>query len=711
MVSRISGRARTSATRASRDRAVASATRCQDRAVQARAQGTERRPVDPGQRQAGGLLPGRCQPEVGIQGRKQPAGWPGRLPPQREHGGLTAGHHIQGMHLDQLGHGRHLAQRADPGQPGQAITVGSLRHVSQQPRPSAASPALPPRPGNSDPPAPRQIQTSTNRTRKEDHPARGQSPIPPAPSAVVVQLGRAGRDFLAGCRARCRYQGVTEPGVICGANRLLATAKPDGINLSGDPAVLGRLMPLIDSPVPDFAIVTAPPSARYLTLRAANTRRASGDRPDRRMRQGVTAAVTQCLMITSSGGMIWRPAGGRANRPGRTPSVTAHGGDGDQRPDAEPDDQDDDIVPGVVARGDPAHSIGAGCHRHRPADRVQEILPGELIWPHLGGARDDGGGEEHGQPAPSGVQPLAPLDYLLPARLMSAWTLQRAPPAAADGVAAEPAASPRWRPPRSPPPGPASLWLAATAAAPRAAVPMTGTPAHEAAAARNSSRYCHQAFHRLAAIMRSPTPAATSGTPGFPRLRAVRAAVRVEGYVAADRRASRPLSSCSARGGRSPWRTGTRPPRLGSTWTRPAACSPHSSPGALPPGKPTWWFDVCLSLCFRGNVVAAPVYAVRAGRPGGRAAAGRPAAGSQSLVAARGRPAFAPVGGRAGHRRGGRCLWRSGAPGTVGGKRCCRGPAPDPARLAALGAPYGRACPTACPGRSAFQREISNVLG
>ena len=174
--------------------------------------------------------------------------------------------------------------------------------------------------------------------------------------------------------------------------------------------------------------------------------------------------------------------------------------------------------------------------------------------------------------------------------------------------------------------------------------------------------------------MRSPTPAATSGTPGFPRLRAVRAAVRVEGYVAANRRASRPLSSCSARGGRSPWRTGTGPPRLGSTWTRPAACSPHSSPGALPPGKPTWWFDVCLSLCFRGNVVAAPVYAVRAGRPGGRAAAGRPAAGSESLVAARDRPAFAPVGGRTGQRCGGRCLWRSGAPGTVGGNGAAGAP-------------------------------------
>ncbi len=38
--------------------------------------------------------------------------------------------------------------------------------------------------------------------------------------------------------------------------QLLASARPDGIDLSGDPGVLGRLMALIDDPDPDFAIVT-----------------------------------------------------------------------------------------------------------------------------------------------------------------------------------------------------------------------------------------------------------------------------------------------------------------------------------------------------------------------------------------------------------------------------------------------------------------------
>ena len=45
---------------------------------------------------------------------------------------------------------------------------------------------------------------------------------------------------------------LTKPRLL----QLLATAKPDGIDISGDPAVLGRLMSLIDDPDPDFAIVT-----------------------------------------------------------------------------------------------------------------------------------------------------------------------------------------------------------------------------------------------------------------------------------------------------------------------------------------------------------------------------------------------------------------------------------------------------------------------
>ena len=45
---------------------------------------------------------------------------------------------------------------------------------------------------------------------------------------------------------------LTKPQLL----QLLATAKLDGIDISGDPAVLGRLMSLIDNPNPDFAIVT-----------------------------------------------------------------------------------------------------------------------------------------------------------------------------------------------------------------------------------------------------------------------------------------------------------------------------------------------------------------------------------------------------------------------------------------------------------------------
>ena len=73
------------------------------------------------------MFPGRGQRHVGIQGGERPAARPGSLPPQREHSGLTAGHHFQEMHLDQFGHARRRTQRADPDQASKAITVGSLR--------------------------------------------------------------------------------------------------------------------------------------------------------------------------------------------------------------------------------------------------------------------------------------------------------------------------------------------------------------------------------------------------------------------------------------------------------------------------------------------------------------------------------------------------------------------------------------------------------
>ncbi|MGI8448330.1 MAG: alkyl/aryl-sulfatase [Streptosporangiaceae bacterium] len=45
---------------------------------------------------------------------------------------------------------------------------------------------------------------------------------------------------------------LTKPQLL----QLLATAKPDGIDISGDPAILANLMTLIDNPDTDFAIVT-----------------------------------------------------------------------------------------------------------------------------------------------------------------------------------------------------------------------------------------------------------------------------------------------------------------------------------------------------------------------------------------------------------------------------------------------------------------------
>ena len=165
-----------------------------------------------------------------------------------------------------------------------------------------------------------------------------------------------------------------------------------------------------------------------------------------------------------------------------------------------------------------AHPVGAGGYQQRPGEGVQEIPEGELIRPHLRRARDDGGGEEHGHPAPSGIELLAPLDHLLAACLVPAGTFQQpAAPAAADGVAAEPASLTRDGATTITAARSSLPRLAATAAAPRAAVPMTGTPAHEAATARNSSRYCHHVLPRPAAIMRSRRPLPPAAAPGSPK--------------------------------------------------------------------------------------------------------------------------------------------------------------------------------------------------
>jgi len=75
-------------------------------------------------------------------------------------------------------------------------------------------------------------------------------------------------------------------------------------------------------------------------------------------------------------------------------------------------------------------------------------------------------------------------------------------PAAADGIAAQPAPPARTATTITAA-GSSLSWLAATAAVPRAAVPMAGTPAQDAATARNNSRYCHHVLARLAATLRS----------------------------------------------------------------------------------------------------------------------------------------------------------------------------------------------------------------
>src|ERR1700751_394980 len=124
---------------------------------------------------------------------------------------------------------------------------------------------------------------------------------------------------------------------------------------------------------------------------------------------------------------------------GRATSVTPYGGDGDKCPDSEPDDQDGNVVPGVMAIGEPAYCVSAGCHRYRPPERGQQVPEGKLVRWHLRRTRDNGRGDEHAQKAPSGIQALAPFHHLLPTRLAPARALQQPPPPpATDGIAAKP---------------------------------------------------------------------------------------------------------------------------------------------------------------------------------------------------------------------------------------------------------------------------------
>ena len=48
---------------------------------------------------------------------------------------------------------------------------------------------------------------------------------------------------------------------------------------------------------------------------------------------------------------------GRRRTPGLVPPMTPHSNDNAERHGTEPDDQDGDIMPGVVAGGEPAYPI------------------------------------------------------------------------------------------------------------------------------------------------------------------------------------------------------------------------------------------------------------------------------------------------------------------------------------------------------------------
>ena len=139
-----------------------------DRPVQARAESSERRPVDPGQREPGGMLPGRGQRHVGIQGENGLP--PGPVASHRsastaDSPRVTTFRKCTSTSLDMPG--------AAPSGPTRTRPVRSSPKLSatreSATRPEPDSRAWPPRPGSSDPVAPRQLRTSPKRTRQDDH--------------------------------------------------------------------------------------------------------------------------------------------------------------------------------------------------------------------------------------------------------------------------------------------------------------------------------------------------------------------------------------------------------------------------------------------------------------------------------------------------------------------------------------------------------------
>ena len=63
----------------------------------------------------------------------KPAGDTGGLPAQRQHRDLVAGYLFQQADADELGCARHVAERADPDQAGQPVSVGAVGYGGQPP--------------------------------------------------------------------------------------------------------------------------------------------------------------------------------------------------------------------------------------------------------------------------------------------------------------------------------------------------------------------------------------------------------------------------------------------------------------------------------------------------------------------------------------------------------------------------------------------------
>ena len=85
------------------------------------------------------MLPGRSEPDIGVEHRKQPAARSGGLPPDRQPGRRVALGQLADLHPDQLGE----PGNPDPIETGGPVVLRIFRCAEQYPAPGQLSEPVP----------------------------------------------------------------------------------------------------------------------------------------------------------------------------------------------------------------------------------------------------------------------------------------------------------------------------------------------------------------------------------------------------------------------------------------------------------------------------------------------------------------------------------------------------------------------------------------